>query len=148
MSERVSRALSQYLGPEFLARRTIGSNEVLYLRIEAARALASDIFGGQGAWGCVERWHKVDNCAEEAEGWTAAVAVAVRVSAHGTFHEDVGHAVVTSGVTREDAIDHARRIAHSDAMKRALRQYGPALGNCLGDKDYSRWLLDRYSLAS
>lgn len=148
MRERVAAALCQYLGPELLCKRTVGSREVLYLRAEAARALATEIFGGQETWACDERWHEVDYCSEGENGWTAAVAVAVRITTHGTFHEDVGHAAVSGGVTREDAIDHARRIAHSDAMKRALRQFGSALGNCLGDSQYSQWLLSNYRVAS
>lgn len=64
---------------------------------------------------------------------TAVVRVTLSI---GTFHEDVG--LGSSEGHRNMALEKAKKEAVTDALKRALRQYGNALGNSLYDREFLR----------
>lgn len=61
--------------------------------------------------------------------------VHMRVYALGTFREDFGHHTMESKdkLTNEE---NAIKAASTDALKRCLRLFGDALGNCLYDKKF------------
>ncbi|XP_069905355.1 DNA repair protein RAD52 homolog isoform X4 [Oryctolagus cuniculus] len=75
----------------------------------------------------------------------AATAGALRL-AHpvdpmdGSYHEDVGYGVSEGLKSKALALEKARKEAVTDGLKRALRSFGNALGNCVLDKDYLRSL--------
>lgn len=54
----------------------------------------------------------------------------------GTFHEDIGYGHCENTKGKAAAFEKAKKEAATDAMKRALRNFGNVLGNCLYDKDY------------
>lgn len=54
----------------------------------------------------------------------------------GAFHEDVGYGHIENCKGKAAAFEKAKKEATTDAMKRALRNFGNVLGNCLYDKDY------------
>src|ERR1700753_2573229 len=50
--------------------------------------------------------------------------------------QDVGYGESKSRAGKAAAFEHARKTASSDALKRTLRQFGSAMGNCIYDKAY------------
>jgi hypothetical protein len=52
----------------------------------------------------------------------------------GTYREDVGFGKVQNCFTgKADALENAKKEAVTDALKRAMRQFGSLMGNCLYD---------------
>lgn len=66
-------------------------------------------------------------------GVSATVRVTLR---DGSFHEDVGYGCAEG--KKALALEKAKKEAATDALKRALRFFGDALGNCVYDKQYVR----------
>ena len=65
------------------------------------------------------------------------LSIIVRVSLKdGTFHEDIGYGHIENCKGKAAAFEKAKKEAATDALKRALRNFGNVLGNCLYDKDY------------
>ena len=65
------------------------------------------------------------------------LSVIVRVSLRdGTFHEDIGYGHIENCKGKAAAFEKAKKEGTTDAMKRALRNFGNVLGNCIYDKDY------------
>ena len=58
----------------------------------------------------------------------------------GSYHEDQGYGVSEGMRSKALSIEKARKEAVTDGLKRALKAFGNALGNCLSDKDYIRYL--------
>ena len=54
----------------------------------------------------------------------------------GTYHEDIGYGHIENCKGKAAAFEKAKKEAATDALKRALRNFGNVLGNCLYDKDY------------
>ncbi len=54
----------------------------------------------------------------------------------GAFHEDIGYGVSEGMRSKALSIEKARKEAVTDGLKRALKSFGNALGNCINDKDY------------
>ena len=72
--------------------------------------------------------------------FTVWVSVTMRITLKdGTFHEDLGSGKAEHRC-RALAISFAKKIAVSDARKRALRVFGDSLGNCLADKQHTHRL--------
>jgi DNA repair and recombination protein RAD52 len=83
------------------------------------------------------------------------LSVIVRVSLRdGTFHEDVGYGHIENCKGKAAAFEKAKKEGTTDALKRALKNFGNVLGNCIYDKDYlskvtkikvqpGRWDVDR-----
>lgn len=67
------------------------------------------------------------------------IATTVRVTLKdGTFHEDTGYGVAENAKGKAAAYEKARKEAATDGLKRAIRMFGNALGNCIYDKNYLR----------
>ncbi|XP_028263216.1 DNA repair protein RAD52 homolog isoform X2 [Parambassis ranga] len=54
----------------------------------------------------------------------------------GSFHEDVGYGVSEGLKSKALSLEKARKEAVTDGMKRAMKCFGNALGNCILDKEY------------
>uniref|UniRef100_UPI0037E827E6 DNA repair protein RAD52 homolog isoform X2 n=1 Tax=Semicossyphus pulcher TaxID=241346 RepID=UPI0037E827E6 len=54
----------------------------------------------------------------------------------GAFHEDVGYGVSEGLKSKALSLEKARKEAVTDGMKRALKCFGNALGNCILNKEY------------
>ena len=61
----------------------------------------------------------------------------------GTFHEDVGYGTSEGMRSKALSIEKARKESITDGLKRALKSFGSALGNCLSDKDYLRYIVTK-----
>jgi DNA repair and recombination protein RAD52 len=65
------------------------------------------------------------------------LSVIVRVTLRdGTYHEDIGYGEMENCKGKGAAFHKAKKEATTDALKRALRNFGNVLGNCIYDKAY------------
>lgn len=135
--EDMKTALNKKLGPEFISKRKgPGYNSIQYLEGWKAINLANEIFGPNG-W-CTElKEFKVDYIDDKHGVISLGLSCIVRVILKdGTFHEDVGYGSIENCRGKAMAFDKCKKEAFTDGMKRALRQFGNALGNCLYDKEF------------
>lgn len=135
--EDIKIALNKKLGPEFISKRKgPGYNSIQYLEGWKAINLANEIFGPNG-W-CTElKEFKVDYIDDKHGSISLGLSCIVRVILKdGTFHEDVGYGSIENCKSKSMAFDKCKKEACTDGMKRALRQFGNALGNCLYDKEF------------
>jgi recombination DNA repair RAD52 pathway protein len=61
----------------------------------------------------------------------------------GAFHEDIGYGVSEGMKSKAMSLEKARKEAVTDGLKRALRSFGNALGNCLNDKEYIQFIMTK-----
>lgn len=135
--ENIKIALNRKLGPEFISKRKgPGFSSIQYLEGWKAINLANDIFGFNG-W-CTElKEFKVDYIDDKHGSISLGLSCIVRVILKdGTYHEDIGYGSIENCKSKSMAFDKCKKEAVTDGMKRALRQFGNALGNCLYDKDF------------
>ncbi len=65
------------------------------------------------------------------------LSVIVRVTLKdGTHHEDIGYGQVENAKGKAAAFEKAKKEGTTDALKRAMRNFGNLLGNCVYDKSY------------
>ena len=143
---QIENALRKKLGPSFISQRPAGGGQkVAYIEGWKATQLANDIFGFNG-WS-----HSVINCSVDFVDYNngrfyVGVSAIVRVTLRdGTFHEDVGYGTSEGMKSKALSIEKARKESITDGLKRALKSFGSALGNCLADKDYLRYVVTKPS---
>ncbi|CDS03003.1 hypothetical protein LRAMOSA00405 [Lichtheimia ramosa] len=138
--ERYQRStkLQKQLGPEYLSTRAgPGGSKLTYLEGRTVIELANEVFGYDG-WSSEVRNSHVDYCEVDEQGrYSVGVSAIVRVILkEGNFHEDCGYGY-SEGVRQKGAsLEKARKEACTDALKRSLRMFGNAMGNCIYDKTY------------
>ncbi|KAF1800864.1 hypothetical protein FB192DRAFT_1382694 [Mucor lusitanicus] len=135
--ERLSETLRKPLGPEYISYRAGPAGKQSYLNGGLAIQLANDIFGFDG-WSSEIKNTTVDYVdVDENRRANVGVSVTMRITLKdGTYREDIGYASSQNAPNKGIAIDKARKAATTDAMKRTLKNFGNALGNCLYDKSY------------
>jgi DNA recombination protein Rad52 len=100
--------------------------------------LANGIFGFNG-WSHSVTSSSIDFIDHFNGKYFVGVSAFVRVQLRdGAFHEDVGYGVSEGMRSKALSLEKARKEAVTDGLKRALKSFGNALGNCLSDKDYVR----------
>lgn len=131
--------LEKQLGPEYISSRSGPSGQkVHYVAAEKCIQLANEIFGFNG-WSSQIMDIQVDFVDENATTMkiTLGLSVIVRVTLKdGTFHEDIGYGHIENCKGKAAAFEKAKKEGTTDALKRALRNFGNVLGNCIYDKDY------------
>lgn len=131
--------LNRKLGPEFIAtRQGPGGTKVAYLPAEKAINLANEVFGFNG-WSSSIQGIQIDFVDENPSKGTISLglSVTVRVTLRdGTYHEDTGYGGIENCKSKISAFEKAKKEGTTDALKRALRNFGNVLGNCIYDKDY------------
>ena len=131
--------LEKQLGPEYISSRAGPSGQrVHYVAAEKCIALANDIFGFNG-WSSSIQNITVDFVDEHPQTMRVSLglSVIVRVSLRdGTYHEDLGYGHIENCKGKAAAFEKAKKEGTTDALKRALRNFGNVLGNCIYDKDY------------
>ena len=70
-------------------------------------------------------------------GTSAIVKVILK---DGAFHEDIGYGTSEGMRSKALSLEKARKEAVTDGLKRAFKSFGNALGNCLADKEYVRYV--------
>jgi DNA repair and recombination protein RAD52 len=131
--------LEKQLGPEYISTRPgAGGGKVHYLAAEKVINLANEVFGFNG-WSSSVQNVQIDFVDENTTNGkiTLGLSTIVRVTLRdGTYHEDIGYGHIENCKGKAAAFEKAKKEAVTDAMKRALRNFGNVLGNCLYDKDY------------
>ncbi|EXJ86600.1 hypothetical protein A1O3_03553 [Capronia epimyces CBS 606.96] len=131
--------LNQQLGPEYIsARAGPGGSRVHYLAAEKAISLANEVFGFNG-WSSSIQNIQIDFVDENPQTGkiTLGLSVIVRVTLKdGTHHEDIGYGQIENCKGKAAAFEKAKKEGTTDALKRALRNFGNVLGNCVYDKGY------------
>ncbi|KAL9092517.1 MAG: hypothetical protein Q9165_004321 [Trypethelium subeluteriae] len=148
--------LDKQLGPEYISSRPgAGGSKVYYLAAEKAINLANEVFGFNG-WSSAIKNVQIDFVDEDRNTGkiSLGLSIIVRVTLKdGSFHEDIGYGHIENCKGKAAAFEKAKKEAATDALKRALRNFGNILGNCLYDRDYlqrvtkvkaepSRWDVD------
>ncbi|XP_028019294.1 DNA repair protein RAD52 homolog isoform X1 [Balaenoptera acutorostrata] len=159
--QAIQNALRQRLGPEYISSRMAGGGQkVCYIEGHRVINLANEMFGYNG-WAHSITQQNVDfvdfNNGKFSVGVCAFVRVQLKVRVmegtcclqalgrweseqDGSYHEDVGYGVSEGLRSKALSLEKARKEAVTDGLKRALRSFGNALGNCILDKDYLRSL--------
>ena len=108
-----------------------------YLGAEKIIQIANEVFGFNG-WSTSIRDTTIDYVDIDKDGRVSmGLSVIMRVTLRdGTYHEDVGYGMISNCSGKGAAFEKTKKEAATDAMKRALRNFGNVLGNCLYDKDY------------
>ncbi|ESZ97580.1 hypothetical protein SBOR_2037 [Sclerotinia borealis F-4128] len=131
--------LERQLGPEYISSRAGPSGQkVHYIAAEKCIQLANEVFGFNG-WSSQIIETQVDFVDENATTMKVSLglSVIVRVTLKdGTFHEDVGYGHIENCKGKAAAFEKAKKEGTTDGLKRALRNFGNVLGNCIYDKDY------------
>ncbi|EPR80045.1 RAD52 protein [Spraguea lophii 42_110] len=132
----ISKTLDKRLSPEYISyRRAWGETEVAYIEGWSAIAIANKIFGYNG-WSSTIKEIKIDFIEEVNKKFIISVSCIVTITLKdGTQREDVGCGSSESK-NKIIGIEKAKKEAATDAIKRTLRQFGNALGNCCYDKEY------------
>mgnify|MGYP003362209474 CR=1 FL=1 len=135
--EDIQAKLDKKLGPEYISKRTgFGKNMVAYLEGWRAINLANQIFGYNG-WSTEVKGVTIDFLDERQGKFSIGCSAIIRVTLNnGAYREDVGYGVVENERRKAAAFERAKKAAVTDGLKRALKSYGNALGNCLYDKDF------------
>ena len=135
----LSSRLEKQLGPEYISSRPGPSGQkVHYLAADKCINLANEVFGFNG-WSSGIQNIQIDFVDENPNNANISLglSVIVRVTLRdGTFHEDVGYGQVKNVKDKAAAFEKAKKEGTTDGLKRALRNFGNLLGNCVYDKDY------------
>ncbi|KAJ1949742.1 DNA repair protein rad52, partial [Linderina pennispora] len=71
--------------------------------------------------------------------FSVGVSCTMRISLKdGTYKEDIGYGMIENVKSKAMAFEKVKKEAVTDGLKRAMRQFGNVLGNCVYDKDYLR----------
>uniref|UniRef100_A0A3P9PQ16 RAD52 homolog, DNA repair protein n=1 Tax=Poecilia reticulata TaxID=8081 RepID=A0A3P9PQ16_POERE len=129
--------MQQRLGPEFISTRMAGGGQkVCYIEGHRVISLANEMFGYNG-WSHSISQQNVDFVDLINGKFYVGVSAFVKVQLKdGSFHEDVGYGVSEGLRSKALSLEKARKEAVTDGMKRALKCFGNALGNCILDKEY------------
>lgn len=136
--KKIKNKLKKCLGPEFVVDRTgAGNMQMTYIQGGMIVNLANHVFGFNG-WSNRIKHFTQEYSEKTADGrLSLGVSCCCRVTLKdGTYREDVGFGCVENQRQLGIAIQTAKKKAATDALKRTLRLFGNALGNCLYDKGY------------
>lgn len=159
-ADDLTERLSRIPGREYISSRPgPGGKKVYYLSGEKSTCLANEIFGTNG-WSCSVQSVSVDELVVTEGGIKVMASAVVRVTClcpnkYGqlAWHEDIGthyaqmpvKSQLDVGKQKADAVDHAKKSAITDGRKRALRQFGNAVGLFLTDTDAVKASLQQQS---
>ncbi|KAG1876262.1 hypothetical protein F4604DRAFT_688031 [Suillus subluteus] len=134
--------LNKKLGPEYISQRPGpgGGPKLTYAEGWKIINIANEVFGFNG-WSSqiVNMTTDYMDYNEESKRCNVGVSCIIRVTLrYGVFHEDVGYGAAENAKGKAQAIDKSKKEAVTDALKRALRNFGSLLGNCLYDKSYTQ----------
>ncbi|KAF8474943.1 hypothetical protein BDZ91DRAFT_712041 [Kalaharituber pfeilii] len=129
--------LDKQLGPEYISSRPgAGGVKVHYLAADKVINLANEVFGFNG-WSSSIRNIQIDFVEENSGKVNLGLSVIMRVTLKdGTYHEDIGYGHIENCKGKAAAFEKAKKEGTTDALKRALRNFGNVLGNCVYDKNY------------
>ncbi|XP_072520245.1 DNA repair protein RAD52 homolog isoform X2 [Salminus brasiliensis] len=135
--QAIQNALRQRLGPEYISTRQAGGGQkVCYIEGHKVISLANEMFGYNG-WSHSITQQNVDFVDLINGKFYVGVSAFVKVQLKdGSYHEDVGYGVSEGLKSKALSLEKARKEAVTDGLKRALKCFGNALGNCILNKEY------------
>ncbi|KAJ8268962.1 hypothetical protein COCON_G00115690 [Conger conger] len=135
--QAVQNALRRNLGPEYISSRMAGGGQkVCYIEGHRVISLANEMFGYNG-WSHSISQQNVDFVDLVNGKFYVGVSAFVKVQLKdGSYHEDVGYGVSEGLKSKALSLEKARKEAVTDGLKRALKCFGNALGNCILNKQY------------
>lgn len=135
-TDRTAEELNKVIGPEFINYKNTGYSKEPYVEGWAAIHIANRIFGYNGWSSEIKQLEIVD--VEESDGRATVTSRAqIRITlVDGSFREDIGFGMAERVKGKGKAIKQSQKSSITDAIKRTLRQFGSALGNCCYDKHY------------
>ncbi|XP_018585372.1 DNA repair protein RAD52 homolog [Scleropages formosus] len=133
----VQDALRRNLGPEYISTRAAGGGQkVCYIEGHKVISLANEMFGYNG-WSHSISQQTVDFVDLINGKFYVGVSAFVKVQLKdGSYHEDVGYGISEGLKSKAMSLEKARKEAVTDGLKRALKCFGNALGNCILNKEY------------
>ncbi|KAJ2065039.1 DNA repair protein rad52 [Coemansia sp. S146] len=138
-AHHIQSQLRRPLGPEHVSTRS-GAGNVSLSYIEGWRVIniANQLFGFDG-WSSRIQSFVIDYEIENEGRWTVGGSCLMRITLrNGTYREDMGYGMIENVKSLGMAYEKIKKEAVTDAIKRAMRQFGNALGNCVYDKEYVR----------
>ncbi|KAJ1850574.1 DNA repair protein rad52 [Coemansia sp. RSA 2703] len=142
-SIRIQRLLRQKLGPEHVStRQGMGGTRLSYIEGWRIISIANEIFGFNGWRSSIQ--NMAIDFMDMGEGGRLSVGAScvVRITLRdGTYREDVGYGMIENVKSKGQALEKVKKEATTDALKRAMRQFGNVLGNCVYDKEYVKSLV-------
>lgn len=133
--------LDQKLGPEYISQRQgpRGGPKLTYAEGWKIINLANEVFGFNG-WSSNLINVTTDFVDRNESGrYSVGVTAVVRVTLkEGVYHEDIGYGTAENSPSKGQALDKCKKEAVTDGLKRALRNFGNLMGNCLYDKAYTQ----------
>lgn len=139
--EAIQNALNKKLGPEYISQRAgAGGQKLAYVEGWKLINLANETFGFNG-WSHSVTHQNIDFVDLVGSKYYVGVSAFVKVQLKdGVFHEDIGYGVSEGMKSKALSLEKARKEAVTDGLKRALKSFGQALGNCISDKDYLKFV--------
>ena len=127
---RIAEALSENMSSHDIAtRKGKGGVDVQYVSGQVVIDRANDIFGFDG-WSSSIRNIYQDQLELVQGKWTCLITCVMRIRlANGAWREDAGTGTAERQPSKVTAVDMAKKSAVTDALKRAMRQFGSGLGN-------------------
>jgi DNA repair and recombination protein RAD52 len=151
--------LDQRLGPEYISQRQgpRGGPKLTYAEGWKIINLANEVFGFDG-WSSSLVNITTDFVDRGESGrYNVGVSAVVRVTLkEGVYHEDIGYGTAENSPSKGQALDkvstfvlgrfplvdpcfpQCKKEAVTDGLKRALRNFGNLMGNCLYDRAYTQ----------
>lgn len=138
----LQKRLDEKLDNEEVSKRQgPGGGEVHYLETWRAIQLANQVLGFNG-WSSSIAEITQDFCDQQTPGrYSCGFSAIVRITLKdGSYHEDIGYGQSENQKSKAVALANGKKNAVSDALKRALRNFGNQLGLTIYDKDHIKVL--------
>ncbi|KAJ1726271.1 DNA repair protein rad52 [Coemansia biformis] len=139
-AQHVQAQLRKKLGPEHIStRQAMGSSRLSYVEGWRIISIANEIFGFDGWRSSIQTLNIDFMDAIDGGRFNIGASCVMRVTLRdGSYREDVGYGIMENAKSKGQALEKVKKEATTDALKRAMRQFGNVLGNCLYDKEYVR----------
>ncbi|KAJ2084314.1 DNA repair protein rad52 [Coemansia sp. RSA 988] len=140
VAERMQSLLRRKLGPEHIStRQGMGNMRLSYIEGWRIISIANEIFGFNGWRSSIQSLNVDFMDMMEGGKFNVGASCIVRITLKdGTYREDVGFGMIENVRSKGQALEKVKKEATTDGLKRAMRQFGNVLGNCVYDKEYVR----------
>ncbi|KAJ1947947.1 DNA repair protein rad52 [Kickxella alabastrina] len=137
-ARRMQATLRKKLGPEHVStRQGMGNSRLSYIEGWRIISIANEIFGFNGWRSSIQNLAIDFMDMSEGGRFNIGASCVVRVTLKdGTYREDVGFGMIENTKSKGQGLEKVKKEATTDALKRAMRQFGNVLGNCVYDKEF------------
>ncbi|KAJ2763358.1 DNA repair protein rad52, partial [Coemansia nantahalensis] len=115
----------------------MGGSRLSYVEGWRVISIANEVFGFDGWRSSIQTLNIDFMDAIEGGRFNVGASCVMRITlSDGSYREDVGYGTIENAKSKGQALEKVKKEASTDALKRAMRQFGNVLGNCLYDKEY------------